>query len=277
MGPPQAPAPIRIRDPSDERISDYRDLTDAELRRRLEQGEGMFVAEGKLVVRRLLASRYPLRSVLVTPAGLGALEADLAGRPVTVYLAEREVMAATAGFDVHRGVLAAASRLPLPGMGELLGRLATRARLAVVEDLNDHENLGALFRNAAAFGVDAVLLSPRCADPLYRRSVRVSMGTVLSVPYATVPAWPGGLADLRAGGFTLVALSPDPDGEPIDGLAAAPPRRLALVVGAEGPGLSAGALAACDRVVRIPMARGVDSLNVATAAAVAFHRVAALA
>jgi tRNA G18 (ribose-2'-O)-methylase SpoU len=144
----------------------------------------------------------------------------------------------------------------------------------VLEGLNDHENLGALFRNAAAFGVDAVLADPTTADPLYRRSVRVSLGHVLRVPWTRLPDWPDGLASLKAEGFVLVALTPSADAEPIAALAADPPARVALLLGAEGPGLSGAALAAADRRVRIPIAEGVDSLNVATAAAIAFHRLA---
>ena len=144
--------------------------------------------------------------------------------------------------------------------------------LAVLEGVNDHENLGALFRNAAGFGIDGVVLDPTTADPLYRRSVRVSMGHVLGVPWTRFPAWPEGLDEVRAAGFTVVALTPAPGSESIEDLAADPPERVALLVGAEGPGLSDAALAAADRRVRIPLSSSVDSLNVATAAAIAFHR-----
>jgi len=227
------------------------------------------VAEGRLVVRRLLESRFPVRSVLVSPAGLAAMEQDLAAAAAPVFVAEPAVLEQVAGFDVHRGVLACAARLPLPTATDVI---EGARRLAVVEDLTDHENLGALFRNAAAFGLDAVLLSPRCCDPLYRRSVRVSVGAALTVPYTRLAPWPGGLEQLRAHGFALVALTPDPESEPLDDLARRPPDRLAVVVGAEGPGLTDEVIAACDRSVHIPMAPGVDSLNVATAAAIAFHR-----
>src|SRR5690606_36441821 len=179
--------------------------------------------------------------------------------------------AAITGFAFHRGVLASGARMPLPPAGELLAAART---VAVVEGINDHENLGSLFRNAAAFGVDAVLLDPTTADPLYRRSVRVSVGHVLRVPWTPVGDWPAALDDLRARGFTVVALTPTPGAEDIDALAARPPSRLALLLGAEGPGISPEAGARVDRRVRIPMAAGVDSLNVATAAAIAFHRLA---
>jgi tRNA G18 (ribose-2'-O)-methylase SpoU len=180
-------------------------------------------------------------------------------------------MAALTGFDFHRGVLASAGRLPLPAVDDLLAPART---VAVLEGLNDHENLGALFRNAAAFGVDAVLLDPTTADPLYRRSVRVSAGHVLRVPWTRLEEWPVGLDALRDRGFVVVALTPAAGAEPIDRFARDLPDRVALLLGAEGPGLSAAALARADRRVRIPIAAGVDSLNVATAAAVAFHAVA---
>lgn len=271
------PEPVPISDPADGRVDDYRHLADARRRRRMEAPDaagtaGFFVAEGSQVIRRLLASGRRVRSVLVDPARLESLGADLAGLPVPVYVAEPEVLAGVAGFDVHRGALASADRWPLPDPADLL---RSARRVAVLEGINDHENLGALFRNAAGLGVDAVLLCPRCCDPLYRRSVRVSMGHVLSVPWARLKAWPEGLEEVRAAGFTLVALTPGPGAEPLDRFADAgtglPPPRLAVLVGAEGPGLSEGALAAADRRLCIPMARGVDSLNVASAAAVAFY------
>jgi tRNA G18 (ribose-2'-O)-methylase SpoU len=190
--------------------------------------------------------------------------------PVTVR-AEPEV-AAVAGFPFHRGALASADRRPLPDPDDLL---VDRRFVAVVEGVGDHENVGALFRNAAAFGVDAVLLDPTTADPLYRRSVRVSLGHVLHVPWTRTAPLPRGLQAVRARGFEIVALTPALDAEPIDALAAdPPPGPVALLVGAEGPGLTAATLAAAERRVRIPLAPGVDSLNVATAAAVAFHRLA---
>jgi tRNA G18 (ribose-2'-O)-methylase SpoU len=175
-------------------------------------------------------------------------------------------MAQVVGFHLNRGVLATADRAPVPSAPELIAR---SHHLAVLEGVNDHENLGALFRNAAALGVDAVLLGPGCADPLYRRSVRVSMGHVLRVPFAPLRPWVAGIEVLRAAGFRVAALSPTLDALPLAqaGLGA---DRVAWLLGAEGPGLSAEALAAADLVVRIPMAPGVDSLNIATAAAIAF-------
>lgn len=264
--------------PRPDPLDDYRHLDDPPRRRQVERRGGFFVVEGLLALDALLASPYPVRSVLAARRREARVRALVGDRAPVVVRTDDEV-AAVAGFAFHRGVLAAADRLPLPDPEEVL----RAARLvAVVEGVGDHENLGALFRNAAAFGVDAVLLDPTTADPLYRRSVRVSLGHVLRVPWTRLTPWPGALAGLRGHGFTVVALTPAPDAEPVAALATAvgagpgPPSedrpRLALVVGAEGPGLTPAALSAADRRVRIPLAPGVDSLNVATAAAVAFHR-----
>ena len=228
------------------------------------------IAEGVVVVRRLLDSPYPVRSLLGVPRRLDELAGDLDRVDVPAYAADADVMAETVGFHLNRGVLAVADRAEVPDPAGL----AARARvLAVCEGVGDHENLGSLFRNAAALGVDGVLLGPFCSDPLYRRSVRVSMGHVLRVPFAPLPGpWPSSLDLLRDAGLTVAALTPSPDAVPLAraGLAG---RRTALLLGAEGPGLSEEALAAADVRVRIPMATGVDSLNVATAAAVAFHAI----
>jgi tRNA G18 (ribose-2'-O)-methylase SpoU len=261
--------PVAVDDPADPRLADYVGLTDAALRRRLEHGRRVFIAEGELVIRQLVVSPYPVRSVLLTPARYERLRDALAGVGAPVYVAPQPVLEAVAGFRLHRGAVAAAGRLPAAPPRALLR--AARV-VAVLEGLNDHENLGALFRNAAALGVDAVLLSPTCADPLYRRSVRVSMGCVLRVPFATLSPWPAGLAAVACEGFELVALTPAVGADPVASLDGCP-GRVALLLGAEGGGLSPGALAAAHRRVRIPMRPGVDSLNVATAAAIALHRV----
>jgi tRNA G18 (ribose-2'-O)-methylase SpoU len=263
-----------IDDPADERVADYRHLTDHELRRAVEQpegGPGVFIAEGVLAIRALLRSPYPVRSVLLTQNRLADLEGDLAGTVAPVYVAGQPVMDVVAGFPIHRGAVAAGQRLPLPDQGEVL---AGARAVAVLEGLNDHENVGVIFRAAAALGVDGVLLSPTCCDPLYRRAVRVSLGHVLHVPFTRVEPWPTGLGEVRAAGFTLVALTPDPTADRIDDPDACT-GPTAVLVGSEGTGLSAGALAAADRRVRIPMRPGVDSLNVGTAAAIAFHRLTA--
>ncbi len=259
---------IPVDDPNDPRLADYRHLRDAELRRSVEGGDGhgIFVAEGVQVVRRLLASAYPVRSLLLLPSRAAALQDALGAEPAPAYVASRAVLGAVAGFDVHRGALAAADRVPLPEPAQLV---SGAGRLLVLEGIGDHENLGALFRSAAALGADGVLLDPRSCDPLYRRSVRVSMGAVLHLPLTRLAPWPASLGWLRAAGFTLLALSPAADAEPIDRLDPPPSVRVALLLGAEGPGLSPGALAVADRRVRIPMSARADSLNVAAAAAIA--------
>ena len=254
-----------ITDPDDERLGDYRALTDLELRTRWEPPHGLFIAEGELVLRRALRAGYRPRSYLVDAKRVDQL-ADLAG-DAPVYAAPPDVLARATGFHVHRGVLASFHRSPVRTADEVL---AGAQRVAILEDVNNHTNIGAVFRGAAALGVDAVLLSPTCADPLYRRSVRVSMGEVFAVPYAQLEPWPDGLARVREAGFTVLALTPDPDAVPLQRLTPAQRARAALLLGAEGPGLSGGALTASDVPVRIPMRRGVDSLNVAAAAAVAF-------
>ncbi len=259
----------------DDPLDDYRALNDPARRRQVERRGGYFVVEGLLAVEALLGSHYPVRSVLATERRAERVRA-LVGDRAPVLVRSGDEVAAVAGFDVHRGVLAAAERLPPAGLDETLG--ASRLVL-VTEGLGDHENLGALFRNAAALGAGAVLLDPTTADPLYRRSVRVSLGHVLRVPWTRLAALPGALAGLRERGFEVVALTPGPDATTIDDYVAASggpaaTRRIALVVGAEGPGLTPATLAKADRRVRIALAPGVDSLNVATAAAVVLHRLA---
>ncbi len=254
---------IELGDASDPRLDDFRALADADVR---PDRRGIVIAEGVHVVARLAASPYPMRAVLGLSSRIDALRDALADVDVTGYVVDKWLLSEVVGFRVTRGVLAAADRLPAPDPGALLERAR---RVAVLESLNDFENLGALFRNAAAFGVDAVLLDGRCADPLYRRSVRVSMGHVLQVPFAVLPEpWPESLNALRDRGFRLLALTPDAGATPLRSVIA--PDRWAVLLGAEGPGLTPGALAAADQLVRIPMAGGVDSLNVAAAAAVAF-------
>jgi tRNA G18 (ribose-2'-O)-methylase SpoU len=254
-----------IADPDDERLGDYRALTDLELRIRWEQPNGLFIAEGELVLRRALRAGYRPRSYLVDAKRVDQLK-DL-DDDAPVYAASPEVLERATGFHVHRGVLASFHRLPLRTAEEVLG---PARRVAILEDVNNHTNIGAVFRGAAALGIDAVLLSPSCADPLYRRSVRVSMGEVFAVPYARLEPWPDGLARVREAGFTILALTPAEAALPMQRLTPAQRVRTALLLGAEGPGLSGNALAASDVPVRIPMRRGVDSLNVAAAAAVAF-------
>src|SRR5579875_2694559 len=252
-----------ISDPADSRLADFRDLTDADVR---PDRRGIVIAEGVTVVERLVGSPYPVRAVFGVPARVEGLRSVLEPLDVPVYVADKWLLSEVVGFRVTRGVLASADR-PLPARSAAL--LAQSGRVAVLEGLNDFENLGALFRNAAAFGVDAVLLDRRCADPLYRRSVRVSMGHALRVPFAVLDdPWPAALQAVRDAGFTLLAMTPRASATPLREVPV--PERWALLLGAEGPGLTDAALAAADVQVRIPMAPGVDSLNIATAAAVAF-------
>lgn len=250
-----------VTDPADPRVVDYVGLTDAVRRSKHEPEQGFFLAEGELVLRRALQSGYTLRSVLL--AENRAVPQDLPAAPV--HRASYEVLEAVTGFHVHRGVLASFDRRPLPTAAEVL---RTARRVVVLEDVNNHTNLGAIFRSAAGLGMDAVLLSPTCCDPLYRRAVRVSMGEVFALPYAYLD-WPGGLDSLRAAGFRLLALTPAADAIGLDDVRLADDDKAALLLGAEGPGLTDMAQAGSDLRVRIPMSRGVDSLNVANAAAVA--------
>lgn len=265
--------PIEISNPADPRLSDFRDLAHADRRPDRPRGQGLVIAEGVPVVQRLLASPYPVRALLGVAQQIEALAAGLDDVQAPVYLASAEVMAQTVGFHLNRGVLASADRLPARPVEEIIGA----ARLiALLEGVNDHENLGSIFRNAAALGVDAVLLGPNCADPLYRRAVRVSMGHVLAVPFtelASSPrfaAWPAAISQTQAAGFAVLALTPRPDAGPLRDLDPRRYPRIAVLVGAEGPGLSDAAITAADLQVRIPMRPGVDSLNVAAAAAIAF-------
>jgi tRNA G18 (ribose-2'-O)-methylase SpoU len=258
---------IEVTEPSDPRLDDFRDLSTADRRPDRPGGRGLVLAEGVVVVQRLLASRFPVRGLLGVRRRIEALAPELDGLDVPAYVATAEVMAATVGFHLNRGVLASAGR-PAPfGFAELADSART---LAVLEGVGDHENLGSIFRNAAALGVDGVLLGPGCSDPLYRRSVRVSMGHVLAVPFAPIEPWPDALKWLRDSGFRVIALTPRPGSVPLSD-AVRPGERVALLLGSEGPGLSDEAIDSADLAVRIPMAGGVDSLNVATAGAVAFY------
>lgn len=264
--------PVAVDDPDDPRLHDYTSLTDVDLRRRREPAEGLFIAEGQKVVRRALGAGYPMRSLLLTDRWLDALRDVVDEVPAPVYVVSDELAEQVTGYHVHRGALASMQRKVLPDPAEVL---AGARRVVVMEAVNDHTNIGAVFRSAAALGMDAVLLSPDCADPLYRRSVKVSMGAVFSVPYARLTAWPRDLyGTVKEAGFQLLALTPAPHAAALPELAAHELPRLALLLGAEGPGLSPKALAAADTLVRIPMAHGIDSLNVGAAAAVAFYAVA---
>ena len=263
------PDPVEIDDSADLRIADYIGLKDAAARRgRVGAADGILIAEGALVLPRLLESAYPLRSVLLTPQRFPAVSGLLAGVRAPVYLAPQAVMNAAVGFNIHRGVLASADRRPFSPVASVL---SGARRVAVLENIRDHENLGVLLRSAAAFGVTGILLSPECCDPLYRRSVRVSMGYALGLAFGVVSPWPAGLVEVREAGFRVVALSPAPAAVDIRDLSLGAADRVALLLGEEGPGLSGAALGEADVIARIAMAPGVDSLNVAAAATVAFH------
>jgi tRNA G18 (ribose-2'-O)-methylase SpoU len=288
------PPVTTVSDCRDPRLADYVGLTDAKLRRSLEAEHGLFIAESERVIRRAIAAGYGLRSLLVTSDRLPMLADLVASCPGPVHVMSPAAAADLTGFHLHRGALASMHRLPLPSVADLLQRgrrilvledivdhgnvggavqhTGPPRRILVLEDLVDHSNVGAIFRCAAALGIDAIVLAPRCADPLYRRAVRVSMGAVFAMPYARMTDWYRGLAELREAGFRLLALTPDQSAVPIgqvrlDG-------RAALMLGAEGDGLSSRWLSEADEAVCIPMASGamaagVDSLNVVAAAAVA--------
>ncbi|CAH0321329.1 RNA methyltransferase [Microbacterium sp. Bi128] len=249
----------------DPRLADYRDLTDVSLRRVSEPAGGLYIAESSKVLDRALRAGHRPRSVLVQEKFLADALA-LVGEEAEIYVVPAEVAAQVTGYTVHRGLLASMHRPPLRPVEEVVAG----ARLVVVlEDIVDHTNVGAAFRSAAALGADAVLVTPRCADPLYRRSVRVSMGTVFQVPWTRLPEWTAAKPLLEGAGLHLAALALADDAVTLDAFAAAGHERVALLMGSEGDGLSRGALAAADTVVTIPMAGGVDSLNVAAASAVA--------
>lgn len=261
--------PIEITDASDPRLADYVSLTDVALRRRTEPERGLYIAESQKVIRRALRAGHRPRSYLMARRwidDLADLVAQAEGEGVPVYVAAHDVIEARTGFHLHRGALASMQRPQSPSVTAVI---EDAHRVVVIEDVVDHTNVGAIFRSAAALGADAVLISPRCADPLYRRAIRVSMGTVFQVPWTRIDPWPGGVELLRRTGFTVVAMALTDDSIGLDELAGAAPERLALVVGAEGDGLSGRTLASADVTVRIPMAGGVDSLNVAAASAVA--------
>ena len=261
--------PIRIETLSDERLLDYVGLTDVALRRRSEPERGLYIAESEKVIRRALEAGHRPRSFLMAQrwlTDLGDVVADAEAHGIAVFVGDHDVIEALTGFHLHRGALASMQRPALPALDDVLGGAQ---RVFVLEDFVDHTNVGAVFRSAAALGVDAVLVTPRCADPLYRRAIRVSMGTVFQVPWTRIDPWPGRIETLRAAGFVVATLALSESAIGLDELAANPPDRLALVLGTEGDGLSHRTIAGADLTVTIPMAGGVDSLNVAAAGAVA--------
>ncbi|GAA3725711.1 TrmH family RNA methyltransferase [Salinactinospora qingdaonensis] len=265
---------IEISDGDDERLADYMRLRDVNLRKRLETEHGLFMAEGEKVIRRALRAGYLPRSLLLTRRRIATLGDVVEAVDAPTYLVTEETARRTVGFDLHRGALASFHRRALP---DVVTVLRGARNVVVLEDVVDHTNVGAIFRSAAGLGVDAVVLAPRCADPLYRRAVKVSMGAVFTLPYARLTDWYAGLRTLREQGFTLLALTPDPTAPTLGrSLATAgPDNRHALLLGTEGDGLSSRWLSWADVCVRIPMAqREVDSLNVTAAAAIACYELA---
>ena len=258
---------VHVEDPGDPRLADYRDLRDVELRKHLEAEHGLFLAEGEKVVRRAVEAGFPARSFLMAPRWLDGLADVLDRSEAPCYVVSEELAEQVTGFHVHRGALASLQRRALPSVEEVLAGART---VVVLEDVVDHTNVGAVFRCAAGLGVDAVLLAPRCADPLYRRSVKVAMGTVFSVPWARLDDWYDALGTVGAAGFTTVALTLGEDATELEA-AVAGLDKVALVLGSEGHGLSERWQRTADRRAVIPMHAGVDSLNVAAAAAVACY------
>ncbi|HZB34420.1 MAG TPA: RNA methyltransferase [Streptosporangiaceae bacterium] len=284
---------VSVADAADTRLRDFVRLRDVHLRKSLEAAHGLFIAEGEKVIRRAVAAGHPVRAFLMAERWVASLADVLDGVDAPAYVVDDATAEAVTGFAVHRGALAAMDRLPLPAVADVIAdviaddtgvgdtgvsgahpRPRPGAAVLVLEDLIDHGNVGAIFRCAAALGVRAVILSPRCADPLYRRAVKVSMGAVFAVPYARMTNWYDGLTELRDAGFKLLALTPDQSAVPLTG----PPMvdRVALLLGTEGDGLSSRWLHEADEAVCIPMSAaamtlGVDSLNVVAAAAIACH------
>jgi len=257
---------ILVADASDPRLDAYTQLTDMQLRLRKEPAEGIFLAEGQKVIERALDSGFVPISALMEAKWLPGLANSLGEHDCDVFLGDEDLLKSVTGFRLHRGALAAFKRQPLPSVTEIID---TARRLVVLEGLVDHTNVGLIFRSVAALGADAVLVSPQCADPLYRRSVKVSMGAVFTVPWTRAEPWPWVLDDLGDQGFIRLALTPSPDAVDLRDWPADDDRKLALILGSEGPGLSASVMSRVDTAIRIPMTDRVDSLNVAATAAVA--------
>ena len=259
---------VRISSLDHEGLSDYRGLTDVALRRVSEPAGGLYIAESAKVIARAIAAGHKPRSVLLQEQWLADIEPILAGHDVPVFVGDSALLESLTGFEMHRGALASMHRPPLAPVSAIL---EGARRVVVLENIVDHTNVGAIFRSVAGLGADAVLVTPRCADPLYRRSVRVSMGTVLQVPWTRLPEWPEGAQLLKDAGFHLAALALAPDAVTLPEFAASAPEKVAILLGAEGDGLSRAALQNADTTVTIPMLHGVDSLNVASASAVALY------
>jgi len=258
------PDPIRIDSLDDPRVAGYRSIAD---QHRLDE-LGVFVAEGRLVVRRLIELRHwEIESILVTGAAIENLSDVLSHTAAPIYVVDQDVMNGLAGFNIHRGCLALVKRPALTTLDRIAA--GPLSRILVLEGVNNPDNVGGLFRTAAAFGIELVVVGPNCGDPFYRKAVRTSMAATLAVPFVKTRHWPGAIVDLRADGFTVVALTPALSAAPLDAVRPIP--KLALLVGSEGEGLTTAALSAASMSARIPMAAAVDSLNVTTAASIAMY------
>lgn len=257
---------LPVTDADDPRLDDYRGLTDTALRALSEPSGGLYIAESTKVIARAVAAGHHPRSVLVQERRVEDIRRIVGDLDVPVYVVPDEIAETVTGFAVHRGTIASMHRPELPSVHDVIQGATL---VLILENIGDHTNVGAAFRAAAGLGADAVLVSPGGADPLYRRSVRVSMGTVFQVPWTRIPDWDSAIADLHAAGFDIAALALRDDAVTLDTYAADRPERVALVMGSEGDGLSREAMEGADTIVTIPMSGGVDSLNVASAAAVA--------
>jgi tRNA G18 (ribose-2'-O)-methylase SpoU len=261
---------IAISDLSDERLADYAHLTDVALKKSGSE-HGLYLAESLLVLQRALRAGHVPRSILALGSSVDDALAAVADFDVPVFAGPPELLEELTGYLLHRGLIASMHRPPLPSVAELL---AASTRVVILENVVDPTNVGAIFRSVAAIGADAVLVTPRCSDPFYRRAIRVSMGTVLQVPWTRTPDWASLRGSLSDAGFHVAALALTDDAVDLRSFAAAAPERVALVLGTEGEGLTPEALAAADTVVQVPMRHGIDSLNVAAAAAVAMYALA---
>jgi tRNA G18 (ribose-2'-O)-methylase SpoU len=259
---------IEIESLDDPRLADYSHLTDVALKKSLGSEHGLYIAESLLVLQRAIAAGHRPRSVLALGASVADAVQAIAGFDIPIFSGPPELLEELTGYLLHRGLIAAMHR---PALQEPADLLRHAHRIVILEDVVDPTNVGAIFRSVAAIGADAVLVTPRCSDPYYRRSIRVSMGTVLQVPWTRVGDWPSTMELLAASGFHIAALALSDDSVDLKAFAATAPDRVALVLGTEGAGLTAEALAAADTIVRIPMAHGIDSLNVAATAAVAMY------
>lgn len=268
---------VHIESSTDPRLDEYRSLTDTALRSISEPAGGLYIAESSKVIERAIRAGHMPRSVLVQARRLDGILELVAGFDAPVYVVADDVAEEVTGFAVHRGAIASMHRPALPSVADAVGSrrpgapAKTRSRIAILEGLADHTNVGALFRSAAALGVDAILISPDCSDPLYRRAVRVSMGTVFQVPWTRIPEWPAGLHELQEAGYVVAGMTLGEGAITLDDLVAEDPEKLALVFGTEGHGITPATDSILDRRVTIPMSGGVDSLNVAAASAVAFY------